>query len=374
MPEGRYNYRCRLFHGYRPCRPGYVCEGCKEAQPFDKTILLINLDAMGDVLMTTCLLPALRRLHPGALLTWVTWPGHLPLLENNPLIDRIWPYDFSVVSVLQAMEFDLLLNADKGRPSCALAMQVPAAEKRGFGLGSAGAVIPLNEESEHLYRLGLDDRQKFKVNQRTGQDLLAEAFCLPYDRDRYVLQLTEDERRFVARYREEIGVDADHPAIGIQTGTSDMYALKSFTEEQVVDLVGRLKPRFPEALILLLGGPAESVRNKAIADRCGDPVVQTPTREGLRRGMLYVDACDVVVSPDSGAMHIAIALGKWTVGWFNISCAQEIDLFDHGVKVTTPLDCSPCWRRDCPDPICKSVVDLDAIVEAVERGLAVARE
>jgi len=372
MSEGLYNYGCRLFHGYRPCRPGYLCEGCTQAQPFDETILLINLDAMGDVLMTTCMLPALRRLHPDALVTWVTWPGHLPLLENNPLIDRIWPYDFSVVSVLEAMEFNLLLNADKGRPSCALTMQVPAHTKRGFGLNRAGAVIPLNEEAGHLYRLGLDDHLKFKVNKRTGQDLLAEAFCLPYNRDGYILRLTEEEKRFVARYRVEVGVGAGRPAIGIQTGTSDLYALKSFTEEQVVSLVQRLKSRFHDAVILLLGGPGESVRNKAIADRCGESVVQTPTREGLRRGILYIDACDVVVSPDSGALHIAIALGKWTVGWFNISCAQEIDLFDRGVKVTTPLDCSPCWRRECPDPICKSMVDWDAIVEGVGRGLPAA--
>jgi heptosyltransferase-2 len=369
MLSGEYNYNCRLFNGYRPCFPRYLCKGCTEAQEFDRTVLLINLDAMGDVLMTTCMLAPLRRLYPDALLTWVTLPKHAALLENNPLIDRVWPYDFQTVSTLEAMEFDLLLNVDKGHPSCALASKVTAVEKRGFALNKTGVVVPLNEEAAHLYRLGVDDHLKFVVNTRTGQDLLAEALCLPYERDRYVLALTEAEQGFVDRYRESQGIDSSLLAIGIQTGTSDQYPLKSLRVEQVADLISRIRGRYPDAPILLLGGPGEEERNNAIAQVSGESVIKTPTTEGLRSGILYIAACDALISPDTGALHIGIALGKWCVGWFNISCAQEIDLFDRGVKVTTPLDCSPCWRRECPDPICRPKADLDAIVEGVAKGI-----
>lgn len=366
MSAAMYNYSCRLFNGYRPCAPRYLCEGCTEAQPFDRTILLINLDAMGDVLMTTCLLPALRRVHPTALLTWLTLPGHAPLLAHNPMIDRVWSFDTATLASLNAMEFDLLLNADKGRPSCGLAMTTRAKVKRGFGLDPAGAIVPLNAEAEHIYRLGVDDHLKFVVNRRTGQDLLAEALALPYRRDDYTLRLTEEETAFISEYRASLG---GGPTIGIQTGCSDLYPLKSLTEDQIVELIGRIRGKIPDGRILLLGGPSERGRNSRIASRSGSFVVETPTNEGLRRGILYIGACDVVVSPDSGALHIAIALGRWVVGWFNISCAQEIDLFDRGVKVVTPLGCSPCWRRTCPDPICIPMADLDAIVEGVVRGL-----
>jgi heptosyltransferase-2 len=366
MIDQTYNDSCRLFNGYRPCFPRYLCKGCTEAQPFDRTILLINLDAMGDVLMTTCALPPLRRLYPQALLTWLTMPVHAPLLANNPMIDRVWTFDPPTLTTLAAMEFDLILNVDKGRPSCALATTLRAKERRGFGLGPTGVVVPLNPEAAHLYRLGLDDHLKFVVNDRTGQDLLAESLALPYTRDPYQLNLTEEERLFVSDYRIHVG---GHRTVGIQTGASDLYPLKSFTEDQVVDLIGRIQTVHGEAKILLLGGPAETERNARIARRAGHIAVETPTTEGLRRGILYIDACDVVVSPDSGALHIAIALGKWVVGWFNISCPQEIDMFDRGVKVTTPLVCSPCWRRECPDPICGPMADLEAIVAGVSTGL-----
>jgi hypothetical protein len=198
MIDQTYNDSCRLFNGYRPCFPRYLCKGCTEAQPFDRTILLINLDAMGDVLMTTCALPPLRRLYPQALLTWLTMPVHAPLLANNPMIDRVWTFDPQTLTTLAAMEFDLILNVDKGRPSCALATTLRAKERRGFGLGPTGVVVPLNPEAAHLYRLGLDDHLKFVVNDRTGQDLLAESLALPYARDPYQLNLTEEERLFVS--------------------------------------------------------------------------------------------------------------------------------------------------------------------------------
>ncbi len=373
MIDRTYNYNCRLFNGYRPCFPRYVCTGCTEALTFDRMILLINLDAMGDVLMTTCMLESIHRAQPKALLTWVTLPEHLPLLANNPRIDRIWPYDFRTVSILEAIGFDLLLNVDKGRPSCALAMHAIANEKRGFGLNRNGTVIPLNDEAEYLYRLGLDDEEKFVRNRRTGQDLLAEALCLPYQRDGYLLLLTEEEKSYVAEYRRTNSIGPQSVAIGIQTGASDLYPLKCFTEEQIAFMIEQLGSRYPEAKILLLGGPAETERNGRLASRFGHRVLATPTSEGLRRGILYIDACDILISPDTGALHIGIALGKWVVGWFNISCAQEIDLFDRGVKIATPLDCSPCWRRTCPDPICREIAPLDRIIDAVGKGIALKR-
>ena len=60
MFQDPYNYNCRHFNSYRPCAPRYVCKGCTEDEEFDRTILLINLDAMGDVVAAS------RRPYPGS--------------------------------------------------------------------------------------------------------------------------------------------------------------------------------------------------------------------------------------------------------------------------------------------------------------------
>ena len=70
------------------------------------------------------------------------------------------------------------MNVDKSQNACALTNSVKAKEKLGFGLNEDGKIIPVNEGAFYNYNLGMDDHLKFRVNQRTGQDYLAETFEL----------------------------------------------------------------------------------------------------------------------------------------------------------------------------------------------------
>ena len=65
---------CKRFTGYKPCFPDHDClkDGCKDNIPIGTKILIINLDAMGDVLMTTAQLPALKRKFPESTIYWIT--------------------------------------------------------------------------------------------------------------------------------------------------------------------------------------------------------------------------------------------------------------------------------------------------------------
>lgn len=360
---------CARFTGYRPCEPGKKCHGCSERRAVTHTSLLVNLDNLGNVIQTTAILPALRRALPDTFLTWVTAPSAAPVLENNPLVDRVMAYDFEAVSILGSMEFDLVMNLDKTMRSAALSTAARAAEKRGFGLSPAGAIEPFGPEAEYAYRLGLDDELKFRTNTKPGTQIAAEALGLEWRRDPYVLRLADEEKEFVGRFREEIDA-AGRPVVGINTGSSPRFPNKSMSVEQHVELVGRLAEARPGGAFVLLGGPDETEKNASIASRSRVPLVRTPTTEGVRRGLLYVDACDVVVSGDTSGLHMAVGLGKWTVGYFTATCAAEIDLYDRGAIVASGLPCSPCWRPACPDPKCITELDLDAVVEGVLEGLS----
>ncbi len=76
---------CRHFHGYKPCFPGTDClDRCVDPAPHGTRILIINLEAMGNVLVTTTLLPALKRKYPVSTITWITLRNAYRLLDNNP--------------------------------------------------------------------------------------------------------------------------------------------------------------------------------------------------------------------------------------------------------------------------------------------------
>ncbi|HWP33982.1 MAG TPA: glycosyltransferase family 9 protein, partial [Thermodesulfobacteriota bacterium] len=373
--EGGWRPDCRDFNGYKPCRPGWVCRDCAQYRPKGTRVLLINLDAMGTVLRTTSLLPAIVRRYPDASVVWVTSRACLPLLEGNPLVAEAVPYEPATVDWLCAQRFDVLLSCDKSRPAASLAMRVPAARKLGYGIDPAGAIVPLNPEAAEHYAVGLDDRLKFFVNRKTEQQLLTEALDLPYARDEYVLVLSDAERAFVEEARRRFGLDGPQPVVGLNTGCSDLFPYKKLPVTQQAELIDRLHAEFPGVRVALLGGREDTARNREIARlaRTGERVVQTPTDEGLRRGLLYVDLCDLVISGDTLGMHMAIALRKEVVAWFGISCEQEIDFFGRGEAVTAHVSCRPCWKRSCElEPKCYDRVSTDEILAAVRRRLPAA--
>jgi ADP-heptose:LPS heptosyltransferase len=364
---------CKHFSGYKPCFPNTNClEECARFDPIGTKILIVNLDAMGNVLVTTSILPAIKRKYPQSHITWITLKNAAPLLANNPLLDRVFLWEPENWLILRNIEFDLVLNVDKSQRSCAFMMEVTAKEKLGFGLNEHGVIIPLNPEAEENYRLGLDDHLKFRVNKKTVPQLQCEQFKLEYCRDEYMLRLSPDEEAFCRAYGEEAGLTGCKLVVGLNTGCSELYPNKKLSVDQHVLLIERLCA-LEGVRCVLLGGPEDTVRNAEIVRRVGKKALSTPTNDGVRRGICYENICDVVISGDSFGMHIAIGLKKHVVAWFGVSCWTEIDLFDRGIKlIPDGLECSPCWKRSCPFNLeCIQMADLDSMVAEVEKVLAI---
>ncbi len=365
---------CKRFGGYKPCIPYKTCyEGCARSdKPFGTKILVINLDAMGDVLMTTAQLAPIKRKYPESYVAWITLKSATPLLDGNPFIDDVFPWDAESWLILEQIEFDLILNADKSRRSAALAMKLKAKERLGFGLNDNGQIIPLNKEAVYNFKLGIDDYLKFRVNKRTGQDILAETFKLPYEGDEYVLQLSDDELKSTADYRASKGIGEDEIVVGFNTGCSDLYPNKKLTVEQHLALIEKFG-RHKDVKMVLLGGREDSERNRRIYGEAVERnpemmtrLFSTPTDEGLRRGIVFENVADIVITGDSYGMHLGIALKKVVLVWFGVSCPEEIDLYGRGAKfVPEGLFCSPCWKKKCPHDLeCLKMVDLDRVYSA----------
>ncbi len=362
---------CRHFDGFKPCRFHRPCEGCPEYDPPAHRVLIVNLDALGDVARTTALLAPLERALPGAHVTWLTLPRAVPLLDQVDGVDRVMPLADWTGAALASLRFDLVLGVDKSLHGGSLTMAARADERRGFGVDAHGAVIPLNEEAAELYRLGLDDDLKFRVNRKPETRLLCEAMGWPWRRDPYRLQLADGERALAGAWRADQELAPDAPLIGFNTGSSEAFPYKRLTVEDSARLVDRVAERCPDAQLALLGGPEDRERNRWIAGLCTVRTpLQTPCDRGIRHGLAMVDACDVVASGDSLGMHMAIGLGKPTVAWFGPSCHPEIDLYGRGAWVLAEVDCRPCMRPRCERPVkCFTRVPLEAMADQLAHQL-----
>jgi heptosyltransferase II len=360
---------CRHFNGYKPCGKSSICDAlCPHMNVPSVRILMIHLEALGAVIRSTALLPAVRRKYPNAHVTWVTQKPADQLLAQNPLIDRVLTTDANDLLSLEALEFDIALVVDKGLKSAGVLSRTKADLVYGFTVDSrSGAVLPATEAANELWEIGLSDQKKFFENKKSETQLAHEALELgPWIRDEYVLRLSESERtEMVARKKQ--WAPSGEVVVGINTGCSNVITAKKLTVEKHRELCERLSA-LPGIRVVLLGGKEDSERNERIGYQM--PVTQSPTNQGLRDGIVSVAACDIVVTGDSLGMHLAIALKKWTVAWFGPTCAHEIDLYDRGVMVESGASCSPCWKRSCSKTtMCYDLVSVDALVDAVKGGI-----
>jgi heptosyltransferase-2 len=357
---------CRYFIGDRPCKFKRVCEGCDRYDPMGFRVLIVKLGAIGDVLRTTPLLGALKRVYPQSHITWVVDREGQPLLKNNALIDRLLIFDWPSLFPLEAETFDLIIGLEKEPRGAAVVSRVRAREKRGFALGPEGNPFPLNAASEYAFFLGLSDDLKFYRNRKTYPELIFEAAEVEYQKDEYLFFLSPEEKAFAAEFARKARLKKGDRVVGLNTGAGGVFANKAWTEEGYLELIRMLKKK-PKVRILLLGGPGERERNRRILKKARGGVIDTGCENTLGQFAGLIDLCHLVVTGDTTAMHLAIGLKKKVLALFGPTCAQEIELYGRGEKVVSSLPCAPCYRRKCEiSPNCMEAITADEVMSKVK--------
>lgn len=368
------HFDCRHFLGYKPCRFRRECEGCPHYEPYGVRVLIIKLAAMGDVLRTTPLLRGLRKAHPDCHITWLTESNVLPMLQGVAEIDRLLPYTPESALQLKNESFDQLYCFDKETRAAGLVMKIRAKHKAGFGLSEFGNVMPLDKNSEYMFELGINDSLKFRANTKTYPELVFECAGLPYSApEEYIFPDFSAEIEEAREHLRSVSVQPDDLRVGLNTGAGDVFATKKWTEEGYTQLANRLAGELG-AKVLLLGGPSEIERNSRIAAAARFPVVNTGNTNPIRRFAGIVANCDLMVTGDTLAMHIAIGLKVPVLVILGPTCHQEIELYGRGAKVISNFECSPCYLGMCPKEItCMDATPVDQVFAEASRILSQAR-
>ena len=365
-------FDCRFFLGDRPCvwhkTTGVLCT-CNQYQKVEQRLLIIKLDAMGDVLRTTALLPALAEAHPRAAITWVTRRESRPLLERNPYVTEVLNYGEDALVQLHARTFDRVINLDAGKTSSGLATLANAKQKDGFILDGRGCVEPTNAAARKWLEMGLFDDLK-RQGTRTYQDLMLEIVGLRGAPHRYVLELTEDERARGRMHLEQRGINFSRPVIGLNTGAGRRWPLKQWRADGYLELIERLANRH-HAQFVLLGGPEEHERHQRLIAGSQVPLVDSGCDNPVRHFAAIVAACNLVVAGDTLAMHLSLSLGRRTIVLFGPTSAAEIEMYGLGEKVLPQMECLACYKNACDFvPNCMDLITTDMVEAAVDRQLS----
>jgi ADP-heptose:LPS heptosyltransferase len=368
------NQNCRHFRGDRPClyhkRYGSYCEDCEYYSPVGKRILIIKLAAVGDVLRSTGLLEAMKKKCPDSHITWITEPAAFPLFENNGLVDTLLEARscFTLLT-LNANRYDVLFSLETNQEGTMLASQASAEEKYGYVYSRKGRIFPLSKAAEYWYMMGVSDEIK-KANRRTYQQIMFEICGLdPSVSARPVIATCAYENRITANFRAASGISDGDTVIGLNTGAGARWPLKRWNIAGFVRLVERLLEYRNDLKIVLYGGPEEREINRKILEEVPDGIIDSGCDNSLREFIALIDACNILVTGDTLAMHIAIALNKYLLVLMGPTSAHEIDLFGRGKKIISDLDCLCCYRNTCDKTVncMNSISDENVFNHIVKR-------
>lgn len=360
---------CKHFPGDRPCKfhkeTGINCDDCHHYSPINFKILIIKLDAVGDVLRTTCILPGLKEKYPDSHITWLTKSNAIEIFYNNKLVDRVlFLENFETKFFLEVENFDLVINLDSSPISSAICSSVKGKDKLGFGLDEKGKVYPINPEANEWFEMGAFDDLK-KKNRKTYQSIILEIARIKTNNYTIILNLTEKEIQFAQKFLQQNNIDTSKKIIGLNTGAGPRWKFKLWTYEGFESLIKKILNE-TDYYVFLYGGPYEKERNDSLKQLNKLRVINTGTDNSLREFFALLNLCDILVTGDTLAMHAATALNKKIIALFGPTSANEIESYGLITKIQSNLDCLVCYKMDCDfDPNCMNSISADLVFKKI---------
>jgi heptosyltransferase-2 len=184
-----------------------------------------------------------------------------------------------------------------------------------------------------------------------------------------LIHITHETRQRVDAFLKTLGIDRSAPLVGFAPGAAYGQA-KRWPPDRVAQVIVRLGARGVTCVVVGAGGDRDAGREIESALPAGSRVVNVIGRTDLRLLTGLLASCHAFVSNDSGAMHLAAAVGVPVAAIFGPTNERvTAPLGDHDV-IIHQVFCRPCMLRDCPiDHRCMRRVSVDTVFDTVVRRL-----
>jgi heptosyltransferase I len=281
---------------------------------------IVMMSALGDAVHVLPLLDAVKRHAPSTHVTWVLQPGPAEMVRGHPLVDDTVIFRRAlglgaypdVRRQLATRPFDLLLNLQVYFKAGIVTWLAHAPVKLGFDFArarDANWMFTTHRIPPHAPQHVQDQYYEF-----------IEFLGIPHGEPRWGLRPTPEERAAALAMVSDAGVAG--PLIGMVVASSKEE--KNWMPERYAAAATALF-REMGARCVLLGGPSPLERAAAaqITARAeGRPI--DALGSGLRTLLGLLDMCDVVISPDTGPLHMAVAMNVPAVGLYGYNNPKRV--------------------------------------------------
>lgn len=342
-------------------------------------ILVVQPSWVGDAVMATPTLRAIRQLYPGAHISYLLRRYVKPIYAGMPFADKLITYrtgrtkakagkgTFDLAARLRARRFDLAIllpNSFKAALICKMAGidRIVGYERDGRGFLLSDKLLPVKERGKFIptpivkYYLGI-----------------AHYLGSPHRDLKLELFVTDHERRDAEQVLARAGIDSssNRPLVLLNPG-AQYGAAKCWLPDHFAQLADRMIDELG-ATVLISAAPKE----RPIVDEVIRYMRHAPvdlSRAGCTLGALkeIVRRCDLMVTNDTGPRHIAAAFDVPVVTVFGPTHPEWTEIyFARERKVSVPVFCGPCQKKTCPlDHRCMTRVSPGMVFSAAAELLS----
>ncbi|MBI3323190.1 MAG: lipopolysaccharide heptosyltransferase II [Candidatus Omnitrophica bacterium] len=334
-------------------------------------ILIVAVDWLGDLLFMTPAIRSIRRAHPDSHIACLVAPRGLDLLAGNPHLDELiawqegrgaagWLRIFPLARRLRAGRFDtcFLFHRSFSRTLAAWLAGIPSRVgyrtwKRGWLLTTP--VDPPAKDSVHKAEWFLR--------------LVGAGGIVPAGRQYDAGILPEDTLR-AEEFIRGMRVAAGEPVVALHAGAN--WKLKRWPPGHFARLADALAERYG-ARVLFVGGPEDIPLIRGIAGRMRTEPLVAAGRTTFRQMGALLARTRLLISNDSGPLHMGIAAGVPVVALFGPT-RPELTGPPEGAKAVTlfgSIGCPvPCYRLHCPANLCMGQISVEQVLEAAGKFLS----
>jgi len=343
-------------------------------------ILLVQLAGIGDLVMATPVISAVRERFPEAHIALLTTQRAQGLLESSKELDRIFGLDYKgrldlglflskknwqTIHLLRQEKFDLVLNlyqlySIKGALQIWLLFKLLRA-KFTAGRDTDGRGFFFNLKIEES-----SDRRGHEVESNLR---LLTLFNIEPKLRKPHLDLDAQSEIFIFEFLLRYNISGRDLLIGINPGSA-WRLTRRWPSGRFAQVADEIADKY-SAKIVLTGSPSEAHLTGEIASLMNYIPLNSAGRLNISQLKALIKRCNLYISTDSGPMHIAAALGTPLIAVFG-PAHQRYYPYPESDKIAVirkQVECQPCYRMKCNDHRCMDLITAGEVLEVAHRLL-----
>jgi ADP-heptose:LPS heptosyltransferase len=316
-----------------------------------KKILVIRFSSIGDIVLTTPIVRCLKQQLPDAQVHFLTKDQYLPLLKENPYIDKIHIINSKVTDILvdlKAERYDFIVDLHKNLRSSRVKMSL--------GVDS-GSFNKLNKKKWLLTNLKIDLLPKIHIVDRYFGAV--KKLNIKNDGQGLDYIIPESDKVSLSDYFPDEFLNGYYVLV-----VGSKQQTKQMPLEKMMEFC--TKAKLP---VVLLGDKSDSIKAQPISNMLGEKVFNGCGVFTINQSASVIQQAKVVITPDTGLMHIAAALKKKVISvWGNT--VPEFGMYpyypegqeNYDIIEVLGLPCRPCSKlgyKVCPKKHFRCMMDID---------------